>query len=122
MKEVVGRAHTSYTRQPMKNVLSSSSRKTSVGREECASAQGKIASAIAGVLQCDLIKIAIDMHGKVWVMARQMDNATPQPAQNFAPEQALNFIAKQLTLGRRVVCCYEAGCFGYGPQRQITGL
>ncbi len=69
-----------------------------------------------------LIKIAIDMHGKTWVASRQLDNATPQPPQKFTPQECVRFIQKQLRLARRVVCCYEAGCFGYGPQRQIAAL
>ena len=34
----------------------------------------------------------------------------------------MEFIARQVKLARRVVCCYEAGCFGYGPQREIAAL
>jgi transposase len=100
----------------------SSSRKTSVGREERSSTAEKIAEAVGAVFQYEVIKIAIDMHAKVWVASRQLDNATPQPPQKFTPEQCRQFIAKQVKLARRVVCCYEAGCFGYGPQRQIAAL
>jgi len=106
----------------MKNVQSSSSPKASVGREERSSTAEKIVDAVDGVFQNEVIKIAIDMHAKVWVASRQLDNATPQPPQKFTPQQCLAFIAKQVKLARRVVCCYEAGCFGYGPQRQITAL
>ncbi len=70
----------------------------------------------------EVIKLAIDMHAKMWVICRQLDNSTPQPPQKFTPQQAMAFIARQVKLGRRVVCCYEAGCFGYGPQRQIEAL
>jgi len=69
-----------------------------------------------------VIKIAIDMHSKLWVAARQVDNAVPQPPQKFTPQQCRQFIAKQVTLAGKVVCCYEAGCFGYAPQRQIEKL
>jgi transposase len=72
--------------------------------------------------QYELIKIAIDVHGKTWVASRQLENATPQPPQVLSPAQCLKFIAKQLKLARRVVCCYEAGCFGFTPYRQITAL
>jgi transposase len=72
--------------------------------------------------QCELIKIAIDVHGKTWVASRQLENATPQPPQVLSPAQCLTFIAKQLKLARRVVCCYEAGCFGFAPYRQIKAL
>jgi transposase len=72
--------------------------------------------------QYEVIKIAIDVHSKLWVASRQLDNATPQPPQKFTPEQCMEFIAKQVKLGKRVICCYEAGCFGYGPQRRIAAL
>lgn len=76
----------------------------------------------AQALQYQVVKIAIDMHSKLWVAARQVDNATPQPPQKFTPQQCLKFIARQLDLAPKVVCCYEAGCFGYAPQRQIEAL
>jgi transposase len=107
----------------MTNTSSISSRKTSVGREERASANtaSTVASAEADA-QCEVIKIAIDMHQKLWVASRQLDSATPQPPQKFTPEQCMKFIEKQVKLAGRVVCCYEAGCFGFGPQRRIEAL
>ena len=61
-------------------------RKTSVGREERSSATHNSLplsspSAAPDVRQHDVIKIAIDMHGTLWVASRQLDNATPQPPQ-----------------------------------------
>ena len=56
------------------------------------------------------------------MVARQVDNAVAQPPQKFDEEGLLKFIARQKTLARRVVCCYEAGCFGYGLHRRITAL
>jgi transposase len=106
----------------MKTIQSSSSRKTSVGREERSSTAAKIVDAVEGVFQYEAIKLAIDMHATQWVVSRQLDNATPQPPQKFSPAKCLEFIAKQVKLARRVVCCYEAGCFGYVPQRQIEAL
>lgn len=70
----------------------------------------------------DLIKLAMDVHAKLYVAARQVDNAMAQPPQKYTREQLLRFIAKQTTLARRVVCCYEAGCFGYGLHRQIEAM
>ena len=46
----------------------------------------------------ELIKLAIDAHGKFHVVARQEDNAVAQPPQKFDEEQLLKFIAKQKTL------------------------
>ena len=70
----------------------------------------------------ELIKLAIDAHGKFHVAARQVDNAVAQPPQKFDEEGLLKFIARQKTLAKRVVCCYEAGCFGFVLHRRITAL
>jgi transposase len=70
----------------------------------------------------DLIKLAIDVHLAFCMVGRQVDNAVAQPPQKFDQEQLLRFIAKQKSMARRVVCCYEAGCFGYGLHRQIVAL
>jgi len=106
----------------MKKNTASDSRKTSVGREERSSANPAIVDTVVAPDRYQVIKLAIDVHSTLFVASRQLDNATPQPPQKFTREQLLKFIAKQLTLASRVVCCYEAGCFGYCLQRQITAL
>ena len=73
-----------------------SSRKTSVGREERSSAVQKTVGSAAAEFPYDLIKIAIDMHARMWVASRQLDNATPQPPQKFTPEKCMEFIARQV--------------------------
>jgi transposase len=70
----------------------------------------------------DLIKLSIDVHLAFCMVARQVDNAVAQPPQKFDEEQLLRFIAKQKSMAKRVVCCYEAGCFGYGLHRKIVAL
>ena len=70
----------------------------------------------------EMIKLAIDAHGGFNMVARQVDGAVPQPPQKFDEEQLLKFIGKQKTLAKRVVCCYEAGCFGFVLHRRITAL
>jgi transposase len=70
----------------------------------------------------DLIKLSIDVHLAFCMVARQVDNAVAQPPQKFDEGQLLRFIAKQKSMARRVVCCYEAGCFGYGLHRKIEAL
>jgi transposase len=106
----------------MNKTASTFSRKTSVGREERSSAQGTCEQSTAADKPYDVIKVAIDVHGKVWVASRQIDGSTPQAPAKFSPADCLKFIAKQVKLARRVVCCYEAGCFGYVPYRQIVAL
>ena len=100
-----------------------SSRKTSVGREELISTNTRIGqAAVASATQHQTIKVAIDVHSSLFVASRQLDNATPQPPQKFTREQLLKFIGRQVAHAVRVVCCYEAGCFGYGLQREIAAM
>jgi transposase len=106
----------------MDQTASISSRKTSVGREECSSAPVTVEQAASAGKAYDVIKVAIDVHGQVWVASRQIDGSTPQAPVKFGPADCLKFIARQVGLARRVVCCYEAGCFGYAPYRQIVAL
>ncbi len=68
------------------------------------------------------IKLGIDVHGQRYVVVRQIDGATPQPAQAFAPAEFLRWVAKQKELAENVYTCYEAGPFGYGLHRQLTAL
>src|ERR1700679_3606007 len=67
-------------------------------------------------------KIAIDMHLKSFRIVRQLDYGQPQPAQKFAPEEFYPWLEKEVKKAGRVVVCYEAGCFGYGPARRMQGL
>jgi transposase len=96
-----------------------SSRKTSDGREELASTKIAIVDAVRPY---DTIKIAIDVHQVLFVAARQLDDATPQPPQKFDRQGLLKFIAKQVAQAKRVVCCYEAGCFGFVLQRELSEM
>jgi len=67
-------------------------------------------------------KIAIDMHLKSFRIVRQQDHAAPQPAQKFTPEKFYPWLAKEIAQAKRVVVCYEAGCFGYGPARRMQQM
>jgi len=68
------------------------------------------------------IKLGIDVHADSYRVVRQLDHATPQPAQKFTPEKFLEFAASQLKLAREVHACYEAGPFGYSLHRQLLAL
>jgi transposase len=68
------------------------------------------------------IKIAIDMHKKNYRVVRQLDYTAPEPPQKFTPPAFFEWLKKQLTLAGEVVVCYEAGCFGYEPARQMQAL
>lgn len=68
------------------------------------------------------IKLGIDIHAESYRVVRQVDHATPQPAQKFTPEDFLVWVKKQLELAEEVHTCYEAGPFGYGLHRRLEGM
>ncbi|MGP8198317.1 MAG: IS110 family transposase [Limisphaerales bacterium] len=73
-------------------------------------------------LKAKLIKLGIDVHADSYRVVRQIDNATPQPAQKFTPAGFLLWVAKQRALAEQVHSCYEAGPFGYRLHRQLLEL
>jgi len=68
------------------------------------------------------IKLGIDVHADSYRVVRQVDNATPQPAQKFTPQAFLRWAKGQLELAEKVYTCYEAGPFGYGLHRILAAL
>jgi transposase len=68
------------------------------------------------------IKLGLDVHADSYRVVRQVDHATPQPAQKFSPEGFLVWAKKQLELAEEVHSCYEAGPLGYGLHRQLETL
>lgn len=68
------------------------------------------------------IQLGVDVHADSYRVVRQIEAATPQPAQKMTPVQFLTFAAKQLTLAEQVHSCYEAGPFGYGLHRTLLKM
>ena len=68
------------------------------------------------------IKLGIDVHADSYRVVRQLDHATPQPAQKFTPKDFLVWAKKQLTQAESVHSCYEAGPFGYGLHRALMAM
>jgi transposase len=68
------------------------------------------------------IKLGIDVHAESYSVVRQIDSATPQPAQKMSPDKFLDFARKQLDLAREVHSCYEAGPFGYSLHRALVKM
>ena len=68
------------------------------------------------------LKLGIDVHADRYVVVRQIDGNTPQPAQTFPPAAFLAWVQTQFALAARVHTCYEAGPFGYGLHRTLTAL
>jgi transposase len=80
------------------------------------------ATAPQGVKPHRLIKLGVDVHWREQVVVRQIDGASPQPPQRFAPEAFVAWAAKQAQLADEVHCCYEAGPFGFVLHRRLVGL
>jgi transposase len=68
------------------------------------------------------IKLGIDVHADSYRVVRQVEHATPQPAQKFTPQGFLAWAKKQLTEAETVHTCYEAGPMGYGLHRALLAL
>lgn len=68
------------------------------------------------------IKLGIDVHADSYRVVRQIDHATPQPAQKFTPKDFLGWAEKQLAQAEEVHSCYEAGPLGYGLHRALLKL
>jgi transposase len=68
------------------------------------------------------IKLGIDVHADSYRVVRQLDNATPQPAQKFTPKAFLVWAKAQREQAEKVYACYEAGPFGYSLHRELAAL
>lgn len=75
-----------------------------------------------GIKPHRLIKLGVDVHWREHVVVRQIDGTAPQPAQRFAPEAFVAWVAKQVQLADVVHCCYEAGPFGFVLHRRLVRL
>jgi len=73
-------------------------------------------------LKAKCIKLGIDVHADSYRVVRQIDHATPQPAQKFTPKDFLVWAKKQLEQAEEVYSCYEAGPLGYGLHRALLKL
>lgn len=81
-----------------------------------------ITTTTQNVFTAKSIKLGIDVHADSYRVVRQVDHATPQPAQKFTPEGFLAWAKKQMELAEEVHSCYEAGPFGYGLHRQLEAM
>jgi transposase len=72
--------------------------------------------------KAQVLKLGVDVHADRYLVVRQLDGNTPQPAQSFPPAAFLAWVKTQLPLAERVYTCYEAGPFGYGLHRELTAL
>lgn len=68
----------------------------------------------------ELMVMGIDVHLRQHVVCRKTDASTVQPAQRMKPQELVAWVVKQKSHAKRIVCCYEAGPFGYTLQRQLA--
>jgi transposase len=73
-------------------------------------------------LQHEAIYLGVDQDKKFNTVTRIIDQSTPQPAQKLTWDRFFVFVAKQLTLAKKVYVVYEAGAFGFDPCRKIRAL
>ncbi|MFC0017052.1 IS110 family transposase [Roseibacillus persicicus] len=70
-----------------------------------------------------VIYLGIDAHLDKYVVVRQVDGLSPQPAQTFRSENSLlQWVAKQQKAAHDVVACYEAGPLGFVLYRQLHAM
>jgi transposase len=70
----------------------------------------------------EAIYLGVDLHKQsIWI-TRIIDHSTAQPAQQFGWESFWRFVARQLTLAKKVYAVYEAGAFGFWPARRLRAL
>ena len=70
-----------------------------------------------------VIYLGIDAHLEKYVVVRQLDGLSPQPAQTFRSDNALLlWVAKQQKAACKVIACYEAGPLGFVLYRQLHAM
>jgi transposase len=68
-----------------------------------------------------VLKLALDVHVQSIVVAAMAD-AVLKPVRRLRPAEFLRWVQEQRQGGWTIVCCYEAGPFGYGLHRQLSAL
>jgi transposase len=72
--------------------------------------------------KAEVIKLGVDVHAKKYVAVSQTDNETMRSPRSFTPEDFLGWAEQLKKQAKRIVVCYEAGCFGYVLYRNLVKL
>jgi len=110
--------HTETSPQGQKTPAAATTAKTPAEAQQ----QTPLGPPAPGAKPHQVIKLGVDAHWNEYVVARQIDEAAPQPPQRFSPEAFLAWAAKQATLAETLYCCYEAGPFGFVLHRKLEAL
>lgn len=70
--------------------------------------------------KAEVIKLGIDVHQHRHVVVSQTDNEMMRSSRGFEPEAFVVWAERLKKKARRVVACYEAGCFGYVLYRRLV--
>jgi transposase len=65
------------------------------------------------------IKLGLDIHSRLYVVAAQYDHALPKPPRRFAPQEFVPWVEALLRGGHTVHVVYEACGFGFGLYRRL---
>lgn len=69
--------------------------------------------------KAEVIKLGIDIHQHKYVVVAQTDNETLRSPRSFTPDAFVCWAKQLRKKAKRVVACYEAGCFGYVLYRRL---
>ena len=69
-----------------------------------------------------VIKLGIDVHSQFHVVVAQWDHQLPRPPRRFLPQELAPWVATLRRAGHSVHAVYEACGFGFGLQRELSGL
>jgi len=70
--------------------------------------------------KAEVLAIGLDVHSNRYVFRHQYDGGQPKPASGMSPEKFRRWVLEQAAGAARVVCCYEAGPFGFGLARFLS--
>jgi len=85
--------------------------------------KGVAAAAVTGHqdrTQGSTIKLGVDQHARLYVVAAQEDHAALKPPRRMAPEELVPWVEALLRAGHRVHLVYEACGFGFGLYRRLV--
>ena len=66
------------------------------------------------------IKLGLDIHSRLYVVAAQYDHALPKPPRRLTPPEFVPWVESLLRAGHSVHVVYEACGFGFGLYRQLV--
>jgi len=118
-KQTTKSSKTNKSLKAKKITLSSEQAEASIPSAAPAAAPASQTSAAMPAVLPELMVLGIDVHLRQHVVCRKTDASTVQPVQRIKPEELVTWAVRQKSHARRVVCCYEAGPFGYTLQRQL---